>query len=188
MKRIVAITGGIGSGKSVICHILSALNYSVYDCDSEAKRLMDSSHDIKRRIANEIATEAICPNGAINRKALSQCVFSDHKKLLKLNEIVHGAVRKHLSAWLQSQKSSTVFVETAILYESGLDSMVNEVWDVYAPEYVRIERVMRRSNLSVEEIERRIAAQSINGDVHPSHRLIFNDGHVPLLTQIFKLL
>lgn len=186
MKRIVAVTGGIGSGKSVVCRALASLGYPVYDCDSKAKKLMDSDLAMQRRIATEVTPRALTSEGQLNRQAISQCVFANPSKLLKLNEIVHGTVRKHFANWAAKQTAPLLFVETAILYESGFDSLVNEVWEVTAPTEVRIARVQRRSGLSREEITRRIAAQS--NSPKPSHHIIVNDGLTALLPQIFPLL
>ena len=186
MKRIVAVTGGIGAGKSVVCHALGALGYPVYDTDREARRLMDGSADIKRRIAETVSPDAIGADGSINRPALAAVVFADKVKLQLLNQIVHGAVRDDFLAWADSMKDNLLFVETAILYESGFDALVNEIWEVTAPESVRIARVMRRSGLSEAQIRERIAAQ--NAAPRAGHRLIENDDVTPLLPQILNLL
>lgn len=186
MKRIIAITGGIGSGKSVVCHALRCLGYPVYDCDSRARELMNTDPEIPRRISEEISTEAINSDGTINRPKLSSIVFSNSEKLGLLNAIVHGTVRTDFINWSQSQSAQTLFVETAILYESGFNAHVNEVWEVTAPDRLRISRVKRRSGLTYDEIRQRINAQ--NKVRHPNHRLIVNNGTTPLLSQIFRLL
>lgn len=186
MKRIVALTGGIGAGKSVVSHVLTALGYPVYDCDSQAGILMDRDLQMQRRIAAEITADALGANGNLNRKAIAQCVFSDSAKLKRLNEIVHAAVRSHCSEWIAAQEKDTVFVETAILYESGMDAMMSEVWEVTAPEELRISRVERRSGLTREEIKSRMAAQQAGTRL--GHRILINDGANPLLPQIFSLL
>ncbi len=116
MKRIIAITGGIGSGKSVVSHTLRCLGYPVYDCDSEARILMDNDSDIRQRISAEISAEAINADGTINRQKLSAIIFSDTGKLRQLNSIVHGAVRNLFVQWSLSSNEQTLFVETAILY------------------------------------------------------------------------
>lgn len=186
MKRKIAITGGIGSGKSVVCHALRCLSYPVYDCDSRARELMDNSSYIRGRISSEISAEAINADGSINRPKLSAVVFSDAQKLQQLNALVHGAVRADFATWCASQTSQTIFVETAILYESGFDALVNEVWEITAPDRLRICRVERRSGLTAEEIQRRIDSQC--SVCHNEHRIIVNDDTTPLLPQIFTLL
>ncbi|MBP3535559.1 MAG: dephospho-CoA kinase [Muribaculaceae bacterium] len=186
MKRIVAITGGIGAGKSVVCHALGAMGFPVYDCDSQARAIMDNDCDIKARIAAEITPQALGGDNSLNRKAIAACVFSDPEKLKRLNAIVHAAVRDHFASWASAQKSPLVFVETAILYESGFDRLVNEIWEVTAPTEIRIDRVMRRSGLSRDEIERRIASQAPT--VNPAHRIIVNDDLTPMISQLLQLL
>lgn len=186
MKRKIAITGGIGSGKSVVCHALRNLGYPVYDCDSRARLLMDSSTEIRRQIATEISAEALDADGKINRPRLSSIVFADPDKLRRLNAIVHGAVRADFTAWADSEKADMIFVETAILYESGFDSITDDIWEVTAPDAIKIARVQRRSKLSVDEIKQRMAAQS--SKIMPHHKVIINDDITPLLPQIFKLL
>lgn len=187
MQRIVGVTGGIGAGKSVVCHVLSALGLPVFDCDAEAKRLMDSDDDMKRRIADEVTPLALNPDGSLCRKAISDVVFTDGAKLEVLNMIVHGAVRSRFVAWKNAQQAQTVVVETAILYESGFDRLVNEVCEVTAPIELRVERVMRRSNLSRQDVMRRIASQG-SGSHRQGNIIIVNDNKTPLISQILNLL
>lgn len=191
MKRLIAITGGIGSGKSVVSRILDAMGYPVYDCDSRAREIMDNNDDIKQAIADNIAPACI-KNGEIDRKELSATVFSSPEKLEILNGIVHGAVRDHLALWHSSehQADPICFVETAILYQSGLDAMVDEVWHVDAPREVRVERVMKRNGLSRDEVLARIESQDsfIPTSVHPATKLIDNDGDTAILPQIERMI
>lgn len=181
--QIIAITGGIGSGKSVVSRVVASMGFPVYDCDSRARRLQDSDPQMRRRIAEEITPEALNPDGSLNRAALGRCVFADPDKLLRLNQIVHGAVAADLRAEIARSKSPLFFVETAILYESGFDSMVDAIWEVSAPEELRISRVMARNGLSAAEVKARIDAQRPSG-ANPSHYLIINDGETPVLPQI----
>lgn len=189
MGHIVAITGGIGSGKSVVSRIVAVMGMMVYDCDSRAKRLMDTSEEIKRRIASEISEDCITDDNRIDRPRLSKCVFNDIAALTTLNKIVHGAVREDFRLWCCRYAAEHVlFVETAILYQSGMDSMVDEVWEVSASEPVRIARVMERNNLSASEVKARIMSQDAYVPVrkHPHVVHIDNNGDVALLPQILK--
>lgn len=183
--HIVAITGGIGSGKSVVSRILRCMGYPVYDCDSEARRLMDGSAEILSRIAGEISPDAIGADGRLRRDVLSAMVFSDSSKLQCLNSIVHGAVRKHLLSTVASCGSPLFFFETAILYESGFDSIADDVWEVTAPKCERVARVKSRSGLSADEIDRRMASQKTPS--FPHHRIIHNSSTDALLPQILAL-
>lgn len=189
MGHIVAITGGIGSGKSVVSRIVAVMGMMVYDCDSRAKRLMDTSDEIKRRIASEISEDCITDDNRIDRSRLSKCVFNDATALTTLNMIVHGAVREDFRLWCCRHAAEHVlFVETAILYQSGMDSMVDEVWEVTASEQVRIARVMERNNLSASEVKARIMSQDAYVPVskHPRVVHIDNNGDVALLPQILN--
>lgn len=189
MKPLIAIVGGIGCGKSMVSHILRALGRWVYDCDSRAKTLMDTNRDIKEAIATKISQEAITRNGEIDRKHLASIVFTDREKLKALNSIVHAAVKEDLAAWRARHSSEPLWVESAIIYESGISEMVDEVWEVTAPEDIRIARVVRRNGLSPEEVRQRIASQS-TPIANPHERVftILNDGAQPMLPQILNLL
>lgn len=190
MKLLVAITGGIGSGKSVVCRILRTLGYPVYDCDSRAKALMDADDTIKRRLTEEI--DSLCVvDGAIDRRRLAAVVFEDAEKLAMLNSMVHSAVRDDIAAWVGEQERNITFVETAILYESGLNTMVDAEWRVESPLELRIARTMKRSAMSRSEVEKRIAAQNIDAPagVIPVRRFdIYNDETQALLPQIEALI
>lgn len=189
-NRLIAISGGIGSGKSVVCHMLSALGYKVYDCDSRARRIMDTDDDIKRLIVEEIRPDVVTASGDIDRELLSEIVFSDEKALNSLNRIVHRAVREDLKIWCREMNESLLFVETAILYQSELDKMVDEVWFVDAPPELRLKRVMNRSGLSAGQIQSRIRSQDCYEITNP-HPIIYrinNDGVDPLLPVVERLL
>lgn len=191
MQKIVAITGGIGSGKSVLSRILMAWGYDVYDCDCEAKRIMDSDESIKRRIASEIDA-GVVSDGVIDRVLLAKIVFNDKAKLSILNSIVHNAVRHQIAEWArQHSEKRIVFVETAILYSSGLYNDVDAEIRVAAPEHVRIQRVIKRNGHSREHIKARIESQKAEGchkgENYPVY-LIENDGEKALLPQIARIL
>lgn len=185
---IIALTGGIGAGKSVVSQVLRAMGYHVYDCDSEARRLQDASPLLRQRIAREVTPQALLPNGTLNRQAIAAEVFANPAKLQALNAIMHSAVADDFRTWCKARPhASHLFVETAILYESGFDRLVNDVWEVVAPIPLRIKRVERRSGLSPAQILSRINAQGL---ITPSlsHKIINNDGRTPLLPQIHQLL
>lgn len=188
---LIAISGGIGSGKSVVAKILRCLGYSVYDCDLEARRLMDESTEIKHQLRAEFGAEVINADLSINRKVLADIVFGSKKKLCQLNRIVHGAVREDVMARAKEMSlcGEPLFVETAILYQSELDKMVDAVIEVTAPVEIRIERVMRRNNFNREEVLNRIKSQQLeNFTPHHSITYIDNSGDQPLLPQISAML
>ena len=188
--RLTAITGGIGAGKSVISEILRTMGYQVFDCDAEAKRLMDQSETIKSELKEKISPLAVLKNGEIDRKLISSIVFKDPGKLAILNNIVHTAVRNEIDDWKNSHaEDNLLFVETAILYQSHLDRLVDEVWEVIAPEEIRILRVTKRNNCQREEVIARIKSQNyIPEEPHSNIHVINNDDFTPVLPQILSLL
>lgn len=182
MKRI-AIIGGIGSGKSVVSRLLSLMGYPVYDCDSNAKRLMDESEDIHRGLVDIFGPSAVTPEG-INRAYIASIAFKDAEKLSKLNSMVHPAVLHDFDRWAQ-QNGEIVFVETAILSESGMSKSVDAVWSVEAPLECRVERVMVRNAMSRQDVMRRISSQAttIPDEITSVTHLINDDSHA-LIPQI----
>lgn len=187
--RLIAITGGIGSGKSVISDILRAMGHKVYDCDTRAKALMDTDESIKDDLINLISIDAVRSDRTIDRKLLSEIVFNDPDALSRLNSIVHKAVRADLRRWRDTSFDKTVWVETAILYASRLDREVDEVWEVTAPTELRVQRVMKRNSMSREQVLARISSQSTTAaQLHPLTKTIVNDGVEPVLPQILSLL
>lgn len=186
-KRLVAITGGIGSGKSVVSAILRIMGYSVYDCDSRAKNLMNTNKDIKNDLISSFGVDCISEDGKINAQYISSIVFKDKTALLKINSIVHPRVKDDiLLEYLNNQ--GVMFVETAILLQSNLLDIIDEVWLVDAPENVRVKRVMLRNLMSADEVRRRIKSQS-GQDYSTLKNLcpIINDGVSAILPQIISL-
>lgn len=185
----IAIAGGIGCGKSVVSRILRVMGYPVFDCDMEARRIMDLSPEIHERLNAEIHPEAVC-NGRINRSLISKVVFEDKMRLDSLNRIVHGEVRRELRNFFEKHKGcDAVFVETAILYQSDIDKMVDKVWEITAPVELRVERIIRRNGISKEDALARINAQKFSPSIpHSCVTIINNDGVTPILSQIESLL
>ena len=186
----IGLTGGIGSGKSVVSNVLRTLGYEVYDCDLRARAIMEGDEALKKRLADAFGNDIINEDGTLNRQALGAIVFNDPEKLEALNAMVHGAVKDDIVAWrTDHSKRTRLFIETAILYQSGLDKMVDDIWEVTAPEEIRIARVIARNNLTAAQVRARIAAQRFPVPAqHPPVRHIINDGHRPLLPQILEIL
>ena len=189
---LTAIAGGIGSGKSVVSKCLRIMGYEVYDTDTEAKRIMDTSRGIKRAIAVEICREAITDTGDIDRRRLARAVFADSKLLGRLNVLVHRAVVDDIKMWYDTRSEAGIplFVETALLYQSRIDTMVDCVWLVDAPVETRVGRIVGRGGISDTEARSRIDAQErYRPDRrHAMTRLIVNDGRTALLPRIGELL
>ena len=186
MSKIIGITGGIGSGKSVVSRILRCLDYYVYDCDIQAKIIMDNSDEIKNKLCEYISKEAV-KNGNINRLLISKIVFEDKNKLAKLNEIVHQSVLSDIKE--KSANYEYFFFETAILYQSGFDKICNSVWEVTAPLETRIKRVMDRNAFQRKQVTDRINSQSCTTNTpHKNVVQILNDDLNPILPAILSIL
>lgn len=167
---IVGITGGIGSGKSTIAQELAKRGFAVYDCDREAKRIIAEDTAVQHAIIDLLGPEAFV-NGQYNTAYVAQRVFADKTLLTRLNAIVHPAIKKDLTTkWSNSangltSNSETVFIESAILFEAGLDALCDKIVIVEAPEDVRISRTIARdyqgevSPATIEKVRARIRAQ-----------------------------
>lgn len=189
--RRIAITGGIGAGKSVVCRMLRAMGYSVYDCDTRARQIMDAAPEIKNHIRRHIHPDAVDNLGRIDRRLLAEIVFNDEDRRLALNAAVHQAVRLDFRQWCAAHEAeSVVFVECAILCESHMDTLVNNIWLVTAPDQQRIERICLRNGITPEEAQSRIAAQAGEAALVAALApvLIANDGTTPILPRIEHLL
>ena len=157
--KLVAISGGIGSGKSVVSHLLTLLGYSVYDCDSRAKLLMNRSEDVKRELREAFGDDVITPQETVNRDVLSKIIFGNAEALKKVNGIVHPRVVAEIMSLAGKCSDEYFFFETALPQESGLDKLADAVWLVTAPVEKRIERVIKRSGLTREQVMARIESQ-----------------------------
>ena len=184
--RIVAITGTIGCGKSVVSQVLRVMGYPVYDCDSEAKRLMTTDNALITRVKSLLGDDAYLPDGSLNRAFVASCIFGDNERVAAINALVHPAVLRDIKRWAAATGSPLCFVETALLRESNMISILDDVWTVTAPIELCINRVARRSNLSPEQTRARIASQS--NDLIATHKVIVNDNITPIIPQLTALL
>lgn len=157
MKKI-AVCGGIGSGKSTVCQMFAERGVAVYDSDSRAKSLMSESAALRDALVAEFGEECY-EGGMLNRSYLASKVFGSEEQLAKLNSIVHPAVKADFLAWAEEQQGDFCILETAILFESGFDAVVDCSVAVLAPMPLRIERAMQRDGATREQIEARIKAQ-----------------------------
>ena len=154
----VAICGGIGSGKSTICQMFAERGAAVYDSDSRAKALMNESAELREALIAEFGAECYDGN-ELNRPYLASKVFGSEEQLSKLNSIVHPAVKADFQRWAEEQEGDYCILETAILFESGFDALVDKKVAVLAPQPLRVMRAMERDGATKEQIEARIKAQ-----------------------------
>ena len=184
----LGLTGGIGSGKTLVCSILEKFGVPVYYADTEARRLMNTDEELHRNIVDVFGREVYSGN-SLNREVLADKVFGDQVMLAKLNALVHPAVRKDYSHWVELQKSAPYVVEeAAILFESGASKFLDTTVLIYAPEMVRILRVMQRDGVDEESVRRRMKHQMDEEEKKKlADQIIYNDEKEMLLPQIVEL-
>lgn len=186
---IVGITGGIGGGKSTLSEVLRKKGFLVYDTDRAAKRLQKEDKTIINRIKETFGNSVYTENG-LDRKLLATIVFTNKELLHKLNEIVHPAVRKDFFDWIEKNSTEKVlFVESAIMFESGFSDFVDKIIVVTAPENIRIMRVMKRDGVTAEHVLARIKRQMPEQEKINKADIVLNSHGKRVLTQnVNKLL
>ncbi len=184
----LGITGGIGSGKSLVCSILEKFGIPVYYADKEARRLMNTSADLKLAI-KDVFGEEIYPDGELDRQEMGRRIFGEPDLLNEINRMVHPVVREDFIKWSEScENVPYVIEEAAILFESGAVSEMDASVLIYAPKQLRIERVMARDGLSRSEVEKRINMQMDEEEKKRlADRVILNDEKKLLLPQLVAL-
>jgi dephospho-CoA kinase len=156
---IIGITGGIGSGKTTLSEHLRREGYNVYDSDLEARRLQNE-HPVIRKKLIELFGKEIYTSQGLNRSELAKIVFAKQDLLIKLNEIVHPVVREDFKNWVtQHSAEQFLFVESAILVESGFSKLVDKVVLMAASEELRIKRVIKRDGSTPEQVKARMSNQ-----------------------------
>lgn len=190
MNRIVklAITGGIGSGKSVVSRMMNVLGVPVYDCDVNAKRLMTEDEHIVSELKRMFGEECYEDDGTLNRQYIAARIFTDKENIERVNALVHPAVKRDFEQWTTRQNANVVAVETAILYESGMMDSVNKVLVVWAEKETAVKRTMERSGMNRMQVENRMNNQMCVDDLLlMSDYSLYNDGDEPLLPQVMAL-
>ena len=184
----VGITGGIGSGKTTVCKIFELLGIPVFYADQAAKELMQHDEELKLKLMEKFGTDTYLPDGSINRTYLANIVFTDEAQLAALNAIVHPAVFSAFDQWLSKQSAQYVVKEAALLFESGSHQLCDFNVLVQAPEEIRIERVMKRDQITREQVMGRIAQQMSDEEKSKlADHLLMNDEKELLIPQIMNL-
>lgn len=187
---IIGITGGIGSGKSTIAKQLRAMGYAVYDTDSEAKRLIVEDAHVREQMEQLFGKE-VYVGGVYQTALVAQRVFTDKSLLAQLNAIVHPAVRADILRWASMQDSPSFrkglgvglfFIECAILYQAGFDTLCDKVVAVTAPEEIRLARAVARDHSTIEKVRARMRAQETEKDILRADLVINNDGKTSIPT------
>jgi len=181
----IGITGGIGSGKSVVCRIFQTVGIPVYFADERAKTIVD--HDL--RVIEEVQKifgSNIYGESGLDREKMARIVFTDKEYLKQLNEIIHPAVGRDFGAWCEAHSMHPyVIKEAAILFESGAYREMDEVITIAAPKERRIPRVMRRDNVTSEQVQTRMNNQYDEARRQElADHVLFNDGTNMIIPQV----
>jgi len=186
---IIGITGGIGSGKTTLSKSLREVSYDVYDSDLEARRLQNENPEIIKGLKKLFGSEIYTPQG-LDRPKLAEIVFADQSLLLQLNAIVHPVIRLDFENWVkQHQSHKFVFVESAIMLESGFSKLVNKIILVTASEQLRIERVVKRDGITEEQVKARMSKQySDDVKIPLADYVMYTDDNLPMADKMKKAL
>lgn len=186
MKRI-GITGGIGSGKSVVSDVLSCMGIPTYNADNASKRLISTRKDLISALKKLLGNN-IYDHGVLDKKRMARLIFSDKELLAKVNGLIHPAVIDDFLAWSELRNAPIVACETAILFESGMNKLMDACITVTAPLELRIERCIQRDNTTEEQVRARMNNQMDEEDrIKLADHVIINDGERAVLPQIWDI-
>lgn len=185
----IGITGGIGSGKSVVCDILRLHNIAIFDADKEAKLLNDKSKTIRKKLTSHFGNN-IYRDNKLNRKLFGELIFNNEENLKIANSIIHPEVANSFIKWCKHHSSSSIVaIESAILIEAGFKKHIDKLITVFAPEELRIKRIVNRDNINVSNIKARINNQiSEEERIQSSDYLIYNDNTHSLILQVSEII
>lgn len=184
----VGITGGIGSGKSLICEVFSKLGAPVYSADAAARNLVDTDPEIRENLLMLLG-EDVYTGTMLNRPRMADMIFNNKLLLVKVNQIIHPRVAEHFRLWcLKNNESPYLIQESALLFESGTYHLFDQCITVAAPEELRIQRVIARSDMTLDKIHAILLNQLPEAEkMARSHHVIVNDGRTPILPQVLRL-
>lgn len=155
----IGLTGGIGSGKTTVAHILEQEGYPVYISDRQASELINKNTEIRSALTGLFGTTLYSDDNNLDKKKLAEIIFNDKTALQKVNAIVHPVVLEDFRQWSLLQSGNLVFFESAILFEAGLEKNFDLIISVYASRQTRIQRVVDRDRVCPEQVIKRIENQ-----------------------------
>lgn len=186
MKKI-GLTGGIGSGKTMVAKIFETLGIPVYYADSAAKHLMNNDPFLRDQLVSVFGEQVYTSDG-LNRAYLASVVFNDKHRLEQLNALIHPVTIQHAEEWMKNQKAPYVIKEAAILFETGSAEHLDHVIGVSAPSHVRIQRVMDRDGLTAADVKKRMDQQiSESMKMKLCDYIIVNDEVELVIPQVLEL-
>ena len=181
----IAITGGIGSGKSYVSDLLGKRGIPIYNADNESKRLTVTDVNIREGLI-ELLGEEVYQEDMLNKPLLASYLFASSENAAKVNGIIHPRVKADFLQWVDEHRHvGVVGLESAILYESGFDDVVDAVVMVYAPKSLRLQRAMKRDQASETQVRARMAAQMDDEEKRRrADYVVMNDGSISLEEQL----
>ena len=186
----IAITGGIGSGKSYVSNLLEERGIPIYNADNESKRLTVCDEEIRKGLVALVGEQVYFDDGTLNKSLLAAYLFASSVHATKVNAIIHPRVKADFRRWLEEHTDCEIVgLESAILYESGFDDVVDAVVAVYAPESLRLERAMKRDGATEAQIRARMSAQMNEEEKrNKADYVVLNDGSACLQKQLDALI
>lgn len=182
----IGIAGGIGSGKSYVCQRIRQLGFEVYDCDDAAKRLIRTSLEIRQQLTALIGPEVYTDvegESVLNKAVVAKFLLTSESNAQAIDRIVHPAVFKDFI------ESGLQWMESAIMFESGIYKLVDKVVAVVAPKEIRIRRVMERDHISREKVLEWMNRQMDQKEIiHRADYVIINDGETDIDQQLENII
>jgi dephospho-CoA kinase len=183
----IGITGGIGSGKTSVCHVFNILGIPLFSADYEAKMIMENNAEVINGI-NSIVGKDIYPDGKLDRISLAAIIFNNKNTLEKVNALVHPVVFDQFRIWEMEQSAQYIIMEAAILFESGASRFVDKTVSVVAPIEERIKRIIHRNGLSREQVIARMKNQMDDEDrIKLSDYVIQNSENDMIIPAVLKI-
>lgn len=179
MKKIIGLTGGIGSGKTTAAKFIEEMGFAVYYSDDRAKEIVNDDESLKTQIKTLLGEDAYDENGLYDRKVVAEKVFNNEELLLQINALIHPAVRIDFEKWTERQNTAFIFKETALLFELKLNESCDKSVLITADEPLRIKRVMDRDGKTYRQVEAIIDKQMPEKDkVKLADFVIYNNSDV----------
>ncbi len=178
--KVIGLTGGIASGKSTVTEYLKSRGIFVIDCDKESRALLMKGEECYDRIVEEFGNDIVAEDGQIDRKKLAEKVFGTEGNVKKLNAIVHPLVRKRAEELIEAYRvlgERWILLDAPLLLEARMNEICDEIWVIYIPEELQIQRAMARDNSTREQVIARMKKQMPSDEkLTYADRIILNDG------------
>ena len=184
----IGVTGGIGSGKTIVCKVFEQLGVPVFNADIYAGQIINQDNRIREQL-EEYFGDGIYINNIINKKELASNIFHNKEARMKVNSIVHPIVNKYFERWFEQYRDKKYIIkEAALLFEAGTFQDLDKIITVFAPEDLRINRIIKRDGMTAEEVKIRIKSQMDEIlKTKKAHYIIYNDENRLIIPQILEL-